>query len=177
MATFAAVDLNAPPLVPIAALALASTGQVGQPPAGGERAGPADQSATAPLRPGLRSGTTGQGQPVTVRVRRGGGTAGWRIGYLARCEDGTSVRGRYVSGAGTPPLAIDGRGRFRLARTEPAEFRPEGTGSARFTISGRLDGAGGRGSWRLRLLTPPGPEGRVACTVGPVDWRVGGPRP
>lgn len=163
------MDLTAPPLVPIAALALASSGQVGEPPAGGERA--------APPRAGLHAGATDQGRQVAIRVRRGGRAADWRVGYVARCEDGTSVRGRYASGSGTPPLAIDRRGGFRLARTEPAEFRPEGTGSARFTLSGRLGSAGGSGTWSLRLVTPPVAGGRVACTVGPIGWRVGAPRP
>jgi hypothetical protein len=163
------VDLYAPPLVPIAALALASTGQVGEPPAGGERA--------APVRAGLHAGETDQGRPVSIRVHRGGRAADWRIGYVARCEDGTSVRGRYVSGAGTPPLQLGPGGVFRLTRTEPAEFRPEGTGSARFTLAGSVGEGGGSGTWSLRLATPPGTDGRVACTIGPVGWRVGGSRP
>jgi hypothetical protein len=171
------MDLTAPPLVPIAALALASGGQAGQPPAAGERAAPAEQRAAAPGRPGLRSGRTDQGRPVAIRVRRDGRAAAWRIGYVARCDDGTSVRGRYVSGSGTPPLLFDRYGAFNLTRTEPAEFRPEGTGSARFTLLGRLDPAGGGGTWRLRLVTPPVAGRSVACTAGPIAWRVGGPRP
>ena len=153
--------LTAPPLVPIAALALASSGQVAELPPGAQI-----------MKPGQHAGTTAQRRPVAIRVRKAGREADWRIGYVARCEDGTVIRGRYVSGEGTPPLPIGLGGRFRLSRTEPAEFRPEGTGSARFTIDGRLDAKGGSGTWRLRLVTPPGAGGRVACTVGPVTWRV-----
>jgi hypothetical protein len=161
------VELSAPPLVPIVALALATGGQAGEVAAGPERAQPA--------RPGLHAGATVQGRPVAIRVRAGGRSASWRIGYVARCEDGTTIRGRYVSGDGTPPLPLGPDGRFRLSRTEPAEFRPEGTGSARFEISGQLGPAGGSGSWSLRLVTPPLPGGSVECTTGSVGWRTGAP--
>lgn len=161
------MDLTAPPLVPIVALALATSGQGGELPAGPEQA--------LPPRPGLHAGTTAQARPVAIRVRAGGRGASWRIGYVARCEDGTTIRGRYVSGDGTPPLAIGPDGRFRLSRTEPAEFRPEGTGSARFTIGGQLGPAGGSGSWSLRLVTPPVGGRTVACGTGSVGWRTGVP--
>lgn len=121
------------------------------------------------------SGATDQQRPVAVDIVSGGRSADWRIGYLARCEDGTSIRGRYVSGRGTPRLALGRDGRFRLSRTEPAEFRPEGTGSATFTIAGRIRPDGGSGTWRLRLVTPPGTGRRIACTAGPLGWRVARP--
>jgi hypothetical protein len=154
------MDLSAPPLVPLAALALASSGSVG---------GPAGPDAAVPV--GVHAGATTQRLPLSIRVREDG-RAAWRIRYVARCEDGTVVRGRYFSGRGTPLLDLAPHGRFRLSRSEPAEFRPGGTGSARFTISGRLGERGGSGRWRLRLLSPPGANGRVACTVGPLRWRA-----
>ena len=117
-------------------------------------------------------GTTDQERPVAIDLHPGGREADWRVGYVARCADGTTIRGRYVSGRGTPRLRLARDGRFRLSRTEPAEFRPEGTGTARFTISGRIRPGGGAGSWRLRLVTPPGAGGRIACTAGPLGWRV-----
>jgi hypothetical protein len=160
------VDLSAPPLVPIAVLALASSGQVGAP-------APAEREATR-VPAGILVATTPQKRPLSIRVREGGRRAGWRIGYVARCEDGTVIRGRYVSGSGTPLLDIGPGGRFRLSRTEPAEFKGEGTGTARFTFSGRLARDGGSGSWRLTLVTPPGEDGRVACTVGPLEWQIKG---
>ena len=155
------MDLSAPPLVPLAALALASSGTVGGP------AQPPPGEAIA----GVHSGVTTQKLPLSIRVRPDG-RAAWRIRYVTRCEDGTMVRGRYFSGRGTPLLDIRPGGRFRLSRSEPAEFRPGGTGSARFTISGRLGPHGGAGYWRLRLLSPPGEDGRVACTAGTLRWRV-----
>jgi hypothetical protein len=166
----ARVDLNAPPLVPLAVLALASSGQVG--PAGApsrDRAAPPAERRTSPAT--ALGGRTAQGRPVSVRRR--GDRAAWRIAYVARCDDGTIVRGRYVSGRGTPLLAIGPDGRFRLSRTEPAEFDPEGTGTARFAISGRLGARRGTGRWLLRLVTPPVEGRRVACSVGPLTWRVG----
>lgn len=158
------MDLTAPPLVPIAVLALASSGHVGG-------AGPPAQREAAPT--GALTGMTAQKRPVAIRVREGGRRAAWRIGYVASCPDRTVIRGRYVSGGGTPLLDIGPGGRFSLSRTEPAEFGSEGTGSARFTISGRLGREGGAGTWRLTLVTPPGEGGRVSCTVGPLSWRVG----
>lgn len=151
--------VSGPSLVPLVALALAAPGQPGD----------------GPARAGAHAGTTEEGRPVAIRVGAGGRRASWRIGYLARCQDGTVIRGRYVSGSGTPALAFDRSGRFTLSRTEPAEFRPEGTGRARFTLSGQVGPAGGTGTWRLSLVTPPGPNGRVACTAGPLGWRVGPP--
>lgn len=159
------MDLTAPPLVPIAVLALASSGHVG---------GTGAQAEREAFPAGVLAGATAQEQPISIRVRAGGRQAGWRIGYVARCEDGTVIRGRYVSGSGTPLLDIRPDGRFRLTRREPAEFKGEGTGTARFTISGRLARREGSGTWRLRLVTPPGANGRVACSVGPLDWRISG---
>jgi hypothetical protein len=158
------VDLTAPPLVPLAVLALASSGQVGG------ASAPADREA-APA--GALTGVTAQERPVSIRVRQGGRRAAWRIAYVAICPGETVIRGHYVSGGGTPLLDIGPDGRFRLTRTEPAGFGSQGTGSARFTIGGRLARDGGSGTWRLRLVTPPGEAGRVACTVGPIRWRVG----
>lgn len=155
-----AVDLNAPPLVPLAALALASSGSLG---------GPA--SPAVEVRAGTYGGSTAQELPLSIRVRYDR-RAAWRVRYVARCEDGTVVRGRYFSGRGTPLLAIGTDGRFRLGRSEPAEFRPGGTGSARFEFTGRLGARGGSGRWRLRLTSPPGGDGPVACTAGPLRWRV-----
>lgn len=161
------MDLTAPPLVPLAVLALASSGPVGP------GAGPKDADQAAP--PPALSGLTAQRRPVSIRPRPGGRRAAWRIGYVARCDDGTVVRGRYVSGRGTPLLEIGRDGRFRLTASEPAEFEPEGTGTARFEIGGRLTGDGGSGTWRLRLVTPPIEGERIACSVGPVTWRVSRP--
>ena len=158
------MDLTAPPLVPIAVLALASSGQVGA-------ADPAEREAN-PVPAGVLAGITPQKRPLSIRVRAGGRRAGWRIGYVTRCEDGTVVRGRYASGGGTPLLDIARDGRFRLSHSDPAQFEGEGTGTARFTFSGRLTREGGSGIWRLRLVTPPGEDGRVACTVGPLKWRI-----
>ena len=158
------MDLTAPPLVPIAALALASSGQVAQAPARPDSAGPP--------RPGQLAGTTAQGRQVALRLRPGGRGVSWRVGYVARCGDGTVIRGRYVSGDGTPPLDLGEDGRFRLSREEPARFRREATGSARFEFSGRIRPSGGTGSWRLTLVTPPGPRGRLSCVTGPVAWRA-----
>ena len=155
------MDLTAPPLVPLAVLALASSGQVAPADApSGERSKPATT---------LR-GETAQGRPVAMWLRDG--RASWEIAYTARCDDGTVLRGRYFSGQGTPEIAPGRGGRFRLAGTEPAEFRREGTGSARYELSGRLGRDGGSGTWRVRFLTPPGDGGRVACSAGPLSWRV-----
>jgi hypothetical protein len=158
------MDLTAPPLVPLAVLALASSGQVGSPDA------PAGREA---VPAGALTGTTSQGRPVSIRVREGGRRAAWRIGYVASCPGETVIRGHYVSGGGTPLLDIGRDGRFRLSRTEPAAFKPEGTGRARFSIRGRLGRDGGSGTWRLTLVTPPGESGTSTCTVGPIRWRVG----
>jgi hypothetical protein len=156
--------LTAPPLVPLAVLALASSGQIAAP------AGPVGVPAA---RAGRHAGTTAQGEPVSLQVRAGGRRAAWRIGYVARCADGSATRGRYVSGGGTPALDVRRDGTFRLTRIEPARFRPAGSGTARFTIRGRLGRDGGAGVWSVRVLTPPaGRGGRVACRTGPVRWRV-----
>jgi hypothetical protein len=158
------VDLTAPPLVPLAVLALASSGQVG---GGGAPAG--RQAAPA----GAFTGETSQERPVSIRVREGGRRAAWRIGYVASCPGEMVIRGHYVSGGGTPLLDIEPDGRFRLSRSEPAAFKPEGTGRARFSISGRLGRDGGSGTWRLTLVTPPVDSGTSTCRVGPIRWRVG----
>jgi hypothetical protein len=158
------VNLAAPPLVSLTVLALASSGQIAAP------AGPVGEPSA---RSGVHAGATAQGEPVSIRVGKDGRRAAWRIAYVARCEDGSATRGRYVSGAGTPALDVARDGSFRLSRTEPARFRPAGSGTAIFTIAGRLGRDGGSGVWTMRLLTPPaGAAGRVACHTGPVRWRV-----
>ena len=161
------MDLNAPPLVPLAVLALASSGQLapGEAPKE-ERARPAQRAQPAVVM----AGQTEQRRPVSMRLRAG--RAAWEIAYVARCDDDTVLRGRYYSGEGTPEIEPGRGGRFRLTGSEPAEFRREGTGSARFAIAGRLGRAGGEGTWRVRFVTPPGERGRATCTAGPLSWRV-----
>ena len=158
------MDLTAPPLFPLAVLAMASSGSLGT---------PAPMALEPALRAGTHRGATAQERPVVLRVREGGRRAGWQIGYVARCGDGSTVRGRYFSGVGTPEVEIGPEGRFRLTGTDPAQFKPEGTGTARFALRGRIGPRGGSGSFRVKLVTPPVEGRRVACTAGPVSWRVG----
>jgi hypothetical protein len=144
----------AAPLLPITMLALA---------------GPGAAPALPPPLPGAYRGTTEQREDVSVRVRKGGRSAGWRIRYNGRCDDGVAIRGGFRSGGGVPVLRLGSDGTFRLVSREPAPFRRGGTGTARFELVGRLGPEGGSGTWRIDV-TPPRPG--VACTSGPVRWGV-----
>ena len=148
----------APPLLPIAVLALGS----GAPPA----------PALPPPVAGLYAGTTEQDRRVSLRVHEGARTASWRIAYRGRCGDGARIRGAYRSGIGTPLARLGRDGRFRVSAEEPAPFKGGATGTARFELTGRLGPEGGTGTWRIEVV-PPRPGGQaVTCTSGPVRWGV-----
>jgi hypothetical protein len=149
--------MAAPLLLPISVLALGSAGQPAAP-------------AVQPPVPGLYRGTTAQKRDVTIRVRRGGRRASWRIRYSGRCDDGVPIRGGFRSGDGTPLLELGRDGTFRASGSETAPFQGGGAGTARYELSGRLGPEGGSGTWRIDVA-PPGASGASAsCTSGPVRW-------
>ncbi|HEX8053515.1 MAG TPA: hypothetical protein VF517_11025 [Thermoleophilaceae bacterium] len=151
----------APPLLPIAVLALGSAGQAGPP-----------AVALAPPVAGLYRGATAQEQRIALRVGPGGRRASWRIAYRARCDDGARIRGAYRSGDGTPLAAVGPGGTFRVTGEEPARFRGGPTGAARFSLTGQIGPDGGSGTWRVEVFPPRPGAARVSCTSGPVRWGV-----
>jgi hypothetical protein len=149
------------PLVPLLALSLAASGEIGP----GEPVQP-------PARPASLSGRTRQSLPVALEIDPGARSAGWRIAYDGRCSDGGSARGRSSSGEGTPRLRLNSDGAFALEHSEPTAVVRGGSGTIRFTLRGRARGRSAAGTWSATVtLRRPG-AAPVTCTTGPLAWRA-----
>jgi hypothetical protein len=124
---------------------------------------PALGQAAAP-RPGGFAGKTGQDRRVALLVDGAGArVTRFRISYLATCEDGTTVNGRFEY----TNLRIR-RGRFSGRASDTRDF-VGGRATSRVRLRGRfVSRRRAKGSWNAQITIRSG--NTTHCSVSELRW-------
>jgi hypothetical protein len=118
---------------------------------------------------GRTSAKTSQGQAMSLKTSRRG--VRFSIGWSAACNDGGDPF--VATTSNTKPLKLR-RGRFGIAGSFTGKAADGVEVSYTVSLSGRVKGRKGSGSWRIAASGPDTQGGRWSCDTGAVSWTAGG---